>query len=194
MTENSGDRRGRGSGVCSASHAPFLVTGLRRLFNDPRKILRGLISEGQTIADLGCGPGYFTLPMAEMVGDAGCVVAVDLQEAMLEMLLERARAAGLQSRIRFHKCEADQIGLDEQMDFALAFYMVHEVPDACTFLRQVCEIVKPGGQFLIVEPKFHVSAPAFERTVELAKSAGFEPVARPRITLSRSVLFRRDAT
>ena len=177
--------------VYSAKRARFLLIGLRRFLNDPRKILSELISEGQTVADLGCGPGYFTLPMAEMVGDSGRVVAVDLQEAMLETLRERLGAAGLDSRIRLQQCQADRIGLDEQVDFALAFYMVHEVPDQGSLVRDVYEIVKPGGQFLIVEPKFHVSGPAFEKTVELAKSVGFEPVQSPRIALSRAVLLRR---
>ena len=67
--------------------------------------------------------------------------------------------------------------------------MVHEVPDRDAFLREVHGLLKPGGKYLIVEPKFHVSREAFEDTVEDAKKAGFRPVSFPRILGGRSALF-----
>jgi ubiquinone/menaquinone biosynthesis C-methylase UbiE len=107
------------------------------------------------------------------------------------MLAKRARAAGLESRIRLHKCEADRIELEAQVDFALAFYVVHEVPDAKAFLSEVYTILHPGGRLLLVEPKFHVSAGEWEGTRGLAESAGLEVVSSPRILLSRSLVLRR---
>lgn len=176
--------------VCSARHASFLVAGVRRLLHNPAKILCGLISQGQTAVDLGCGPGFFTLDMAQMVGEGGRVIAVDLQQGMLDLLVKRARAAGLEERIQSHKCESDRIGLDALADFALAFYMVHEVPDQETFLCEVHRTLRPGGTLLLVEPKFHVSAAAYGKTLEAASDAGFSAVSKPRITLSRSVLLQ----
>ena len=182
------NERGPESRVCPAKHGRFLVSGLRRLVQSPRKILGQYVREGQTVADLGCGPGYFTLPMAEMVGGSGRVIAVDLQPEMLEMLGKRARAAGLKSEIQLHQCGADAIGLKEQVDFALAFYMVHELPDAAAFFREVRGLLKPGGRLLVVEPKFHVTAEAFRKTEQLARAAGFERADGPRIILSRTAL------
>ncbi len=89
-----------GAHVCPARHAWFLTTPLRRLITNPSGILRGLVHEGDTALDLGCGPGFFTLPLAQMVGDRGKVVAVDLQAEMLQRLKSRAERRGLSARIR----------------------------------------------------------------------------------------------
>jgi ubiquinone/menaquinone biosynthesis C-methylase UbiE len=178
--------------VCPAEHAGWLTGSVRKLANNPRRILRGLVSEGDTAIDLGAGPGFFTLPLAEMVGDTGRVIAVDVQEAMLLRLRVRAEKAGLASRIVLHHSNPDAIGVAERADFALAFWMVHEVPRKDAFLTEVYGIVKEGGRFLLVEPLGHVSKAEFRQTVELAKQAGFVTVAEPRVGFSRATLFRRS--
>jgi ubiquinone/menaquinone biosynthesis C-methylase UbiE len=180
-----------GGSLCSAEHAGWLATPLRRLLHDPRRILAGLAAPGETVIDLGCGPGFFTLPLAEMVGPGGRVVAVDLQPAMLERLRLRAENAGLAGRITLHRCAADGIGELPPADAAVAFYMVHEVPDVARFLGEVSGVLRPGGRFLLVEPRGHVSADAFAATVSLAEAAGLHGVAAPRVRLSRTTLFAR---
>ena len=90
--------------VCPAEHAGWLATPLRRLVTDLRRVLRGIVRPGDTVVDLGCGPGFFTLPLAEMVGEAGRVVAVDLQSAMLDKVRTRAERQGLLGRIDLHEC------------------------------------------------------------------------------------------
>ncbi len=141
--------------------------------------------------DLGCGPGYFTLPLAELVGETGSVIAADVQQEMLDRLRARAEKAGLLSRIRFHHSDLVGPGVLGPADFALAFWMLHEVPEKPTFLRQVHDSLKEGGTFLLVEPSGHVSKARFAATVELVQQAGFAPVARPRTGFSRAVLFSR---
>ncbi|MGA9100169.1 MAG: methyltransferase domain-containing protein, partial [Methanotrichaceae archaeon] len=89
-----------------------------------------------------------------------------------------------------HKSDPNRIGITEKVDFALAFYMVHEAPNAETLLKEIASIVKPKGKLLIVEPKFHVSASAFKRTIEAAQIAGFKPIREPNIFFSRSMLFQ----
>ncbi len=130
--------------------------------------------------------------MARIVGDDGLVIAVDLQQEMLDRLERRARALELEPRIKLHKCESDRIGLEETVDFALAFYVVHEVPDSQELLRQMHGLIKPGGRLLLVEPNIHVSASAYQQTVRLACATGFNPVDTPWIFLSRSTLFGRE--
>jgi 2-polyprenyl-3-methyl-5-hydroxy-6-metoxy-1,4-benzoquinol methylase len=68
--------------------------------------------------------------------------------------------------------------------------MVHEVPNAEAFLREIVSILKPRGKLLIVEPKFHVSASSFKRTLEAAQLAGMKPISEPKIRFSRSMLFQ----
>jgi len=178
--------------VCPAEHAGWLSTPVRRLITDPKRILRGLVEPGDTAVDLGCGPGFFTLPLAEMVGEGGSVIAVDLQTPMLDKVRSRAERKGLAARIRLHRCAADSLGLDgERAHFALAFWMVHEVPDAARFLGEARGVLRDGGRLLLVEPRGHVGAEAFERTVGLAATAGLRPLARPRVAFSRAVLLQR---
>jgi ubiquinone/menaquinone biosynthesis C-methylase UbiE len=182
----------RSGDVCSSDHARWLVTPLRRLFTDPQRILRRLVAKGETAVDLGCGPGYFTLPLARLVGENGRVIAVDLQPEMLTILERRAQHSGLTSHIELHQCSADTLGVEKLVDFALAFYVVHEVPDPARFFGEVSAMLKPGGRLLLVEPKGHVSADAFARTEAQAAGAGLRPLARPHVAFSRSVLLTRD--
>jgi ubiquinone/menaquinone biosynthesis C-methylase UbiE len=185
------DTAGTTGYVYPASHAGWLSSPLRRLAQHPQRILRGLVGEGDTVIDLGCGPGYFSLDLARMVGEGGTVIAVDLQQAMLEKLRRRAERAGLASRIRLHRCAADALDLNVEADFALAFYMLHEVPQPQAFLGQVSGILKPGGKLLLVEPSMHVSSAHFQRSLELAAKAGLRAVSEPRLALSRARLLER---
>jgi ubiquinone/menaquinone biosynthesis C-methylase UbiE len=167
----------------------FLDNPVRRLLQNPSRIAGPYIREGQTVVDLGCGPGVFSLAMAEMVGQSGKVISVDIQDEMLQMVKQKAQKAGLQSRIVLHRAMPDALGLADKADFALAFYMVHEVPDRKRFLGEVKSILNPGGRFMIVEPKFHVSKAAFDETVAIAGSVGLYPALSPvSVLMSRAVL------
>lgn len=185
-SESSGD-----CWVCPASLSGILSTSLRRLVHKPEKILEPFVKPGMTVMDLGCGPGFFSIPMAELVGEDGCVIAVDLQQIMLDKMMRAAERQGVSSRIRPHLCASNAIGVTDKVDFALAFYMVHEVPDAGEFLKEIAEILKPGGRLLFVEPKLHVSLAAFTRTVEMASDLGFSLAGEPKIAGSRSALLER---
>jgi ubiquinone/menaquinone biosynthesis C-methylase UbiE len=178
----------RAQRVCPAACAGVLDHGLRRLVQNPRRILAPYLRPGMTALDLGCGPGFFTLAMADLVGPSGRVIAVDLQEGMLDRLRTKLRGASVEARIALHRCQQDEIGLTEKVDFALAFYMVHEVPDQEGLFRQVAALLNPGGQLLVVEPPFHVSKPGFARTLETARQAGLACVARPGFRFSRAAL------
>jgi ubiquinone/menaquinone biosynthesis C-methylase UbiE len=174
--------------TCPPHLCAFLDNPLRRMLQNPLKILAPYVHAGQTVLDLGCGPGVFTIAMAQLVGESGKVVAVDFQQEMLEWTRKKAEKAGLSARIEFHKCEADRLGLNVKADFALAFYMVHEVKDKGRFFAEVASALKGGGRLLIVEPMFHVGAAEYEKTIEVAEAAGFIRSADAGVILSRSTL------
>jgi ubiquinone/menaquinone biosynthesis C-methylase UbiE len=163
----------------------------RRFLQNPYKILQPYIKPGMTILDVGPGMGYFTIPLAALSGDTGKVIAADLQQAMLEGIRRNAEKAGLTSRITLLHTKTDEIGITEAIDFCLAFWMVHEVPDRKRFLGEIFTQLKPGGLFLLSEPKIHVSKKSFSATVEIAKWLGFHAAGTPKIFLSRTVLLKK---
>lgn len=176
--------------LCPVSLAWMLSNPFRRLIHPPEKILSPFIKPGQTVADFGCGPGHFTLPMCSLVGPTGKVYAVDLQKEMLAMVTAKASQSGLDSRLQTIQVEAGEIQLPEQVDFALTFWMIHEVKNQKSFLENVFRVVKPGGQFLLVEPRLHVSGEHFHAEVDLAQEVGFRKLQTVQIAISRAVLFR----
>lgn len=164
---------------------------LRWLIHRPRRLFDGLVGEGQTALDVGCGLGYFTVGLARMVGETGRVIAVDVQEGMLAGVRRRAGRAGVLDRVRLQQSRAERMGLTEPVDFALAFWMVHEVPDKEAFFDEVAGLLRPGGRFLMVEPKMHVSGAAFGEEVKMARAAGLRQAAGPKVAVSRAALFVR---
>src|SRR5882762_1768179 len=116
--------------VCPAWFAWVLNNPLRRWLHNPEEILGRLIAPGFTVLELGCGSGPFTIALARMVGSSGRVIAADIQARMLAKVEKRVARAGLPERVELHRCEADRIGLSAPVDFVLAFWMMHEVPDA----------------------------------------------------------------
>lgn len=175
--------------ICPVELAGSLDNRLRRWFQNPRKILAPHVRDEMTVMDIGCGPGFFTLEMARMVGNSGRVIACDLQEGMLEKLRSKVRGSELEGRIVPHLCQSGRLGVTEAVDFALAFYMIHEVPDKDGLFAEVYSVLKPKGRFLVVEPPFHVSKAEFEETVRKVLHAGFEMMSRPKVTFSRTALF-----
>ena len=167
---------------------------LRRLAQNPERILQNLIHPGDCCLDVGCGYGYFTIPLAKMVGPSGTVVAVDVQSEMLEGMRRRAKREVVLSRIRARQADASGLHVEGMFDFALAFWMLHEVPDQGALLGEIYGALKPGGQLLLAEPKVHVDSLAFLRTVRLAEQVGFARVLEQRIFFSRSLLMSKVVT
>ena len=87
----------------------LLLNPVRKILENPNRILGPLVQEGMVVLEPGCAMGYFTLPLARMVGSSGRVLAVDIQPKMLSILVRRAQKAGLADRILCR--EADQKSL-----------------------------------------------------------------------------------
>jgi ubiquinone/menaquinone biosynthesis C-methylase UbiE len=177
--------------VCPWRIAPIIDNFLRQLIHNPRKLFGAYVKPGMTVMDVGCGGGFASLGLARLVGDEGLVISADLQPKMLEMVKERAERTGLADRIHIHLCEAGHIGVRDNLDFAVALFMVHEVPDCKAFLKEVFMLLKPGGNFFLAEPKIHVSRRDFEHTVQEAVTVGFEIYGRPAIRIGRAVVLQK---
>ena len=157
----------------------------------PNVFLGRLVGEGMTVADIGCGMGYFSVAMAKMAGPRGRVLSVDLQEKMLEYLRRRASRAGMTDRITTVLAEPDDIAIAGQVDFVLAFWMVHEVKDIPRFFGQVAAVLRPGGKMLYAEPRMHVTQKRFDEILGYAKAAGLAASDGPKVGMSRSAVLEK---
>lgn len=181
--------------VCPWWMGYWLASPMRRWWmQTPEKLLAPYVREGMTVLEPGPGMGFFTLPMARMVGPAGRIVAVDIQAKMLESLRRRAARAGLHTRIDTRLALADSMGVGDlkgAVDFLLAFAVVHELPSVAVFFSEAAAALKPGGLLLLAEPSGHVKPEMFNRELETARLAGLEPVAQPAIRRTFATVLRK---
>ncbi|HXY77940.1 MAG TPA: class I SAM-dependent methyltransferase [Candidatus Acidoferrales bacterium] len=170
------------------------IIPFRRWQYDPTETLRPYVREGMTVLEPGPGMGFFTIPLARLVGASGRVVAVDLQPKMIAGLKRRAAKAGVLDRIDARVVSADTMGLDDlagKVDFTLAFAMVHEFPDAQRFFTEVARASKPAAAVLLAEPRGHVKESNFEAELASAATAQFEGIAHPVIRRSHAAVLRK---
>ncbi|MGC4117515.1 MAG: methyltransferase domain-containing protein [Myxococcales bacterium] len=180
--------------VCPWWFGSLLASRVRKLVQDPVKILSPLVTPGATVLEPGPGMGFFTVELARLVGAQGKVVAVDLQQQMLDGVRARAARAGVAERLVLRKVEPTSLGVADlagQVDFALLFWMLHEVPDQAHLLGELAQSLKSGGQILLCEPKGHVTKSAFQKSLELARTLGLRVEDGPSIRLSRAALLVR---
>jgi ubiquinone/menaquinone biosynthesis C-methylase UbiE len=158
------------------------------IVHNPVTILSGYVRPGDTVLDIGPGKGYFTIPLCRLVGEQGRVIALDIQSEMLSAIAKRAKRHGMGTNLELKLLVGLDFDLAVLADFALAFWMVHEVPDKQDFLRQIFQHLKSGGRLLIAEPFLHVTKPMLAETCAIAQTVGFEVLSQPRIFFSHAVL------
>ncbi len=181
--------------VCPWYIGYLLASPFRRLFQHPENILNPYVKAGMTVLEIGPGMGFFSLPLAKLVGESGQVICVELQERMLNSLRKRADKAGLLWRIDTRLCTQDSLKIEDltgKIDFALAFAVVHEIPDPKNFFVEIFNSLKKGGIVLVSEPTGHVTKEEFDETLSLAVAAGFTQVDTLIIKRSHAVLLKKD--
>jgi len=182
-----------GKRVCPWWLGYFLVSPVRRWLRkeDPARILAPYVREGMTVFEPGPGMGFFTLELARLVGKSGRVVAVDIQPRMIAGLKRRAGKAGLLDRIEARIASQDSLGVNDlagQVDFTLAYALVHEMPDSAMFFRDAVQASKRGTMLLLAEPLGHVKAEEFQAELKQATEAGFIISERPAVPHSHAAL------
>jgi len=183
-------KKKNGNAVFSSERSESLETPLRKLFQNPKRILGRYITSGMTVLDFGCGPGFFTIEMARITGPAGKVIAADLQQEMLEKVKNKIKKNDLGNIVEVWKCPERSTGLSGKFDFILIFHVLHELPDQSGFLKEVQTLLNQDGRILLVEPQFHVSGKEFEELEAKLRRMRFEITAKPGIFLSRSLLLK----
>jgi SAM-dependent methyltransferase len=170
--------------VCPWWLGYLLASPLRRWLDDPAKLLAPYVRDGMTVLEPGPGMGFFTLELARLVGTSGRVVAPEIQPRMIAGLKRRAARAGLADRVEAPTASANSLGVDDlagSVDFALAYAVVHEIPDPERFFRETAAALKTGGSLLLAEPSGHVKPAAFDGELALAGLAGLKVAERPTV-------------
>jgi len=181
--------------VCPWWLGYWLASPVRGWFSEkPEDLLAPYIKEGMTVLEPGPGMGFFTLPLARLVGNSGCVIPIDIQAKMLAGLARRAHHAGLDNRIKMRLARPDSMNLDDlngTADFALAFAVVHEMPSAGRIFREAAAALKPGALLFLAEPAGHVTAEKFQQELGAAQVAGLDEINRPTVHRSRAAVLRK---
>jgi ubiquinone/menaquinone biosynthesis C-methylase UbiE len=114
-----------------------------------RELVYGALgaSPGHDVLDVGCGPGFYTAELLDVVGDAGSLVAVDASPAMLD--LARRRCAG-RPNVTFHRADATALPVeDESFDRAVCVQVLEYVAEVDTALAELRRALRPGGRAVV---------------------------------------------
>lgn len=145
----------------NAGHAHRLEDPERLTWLPPDEVIGQIsIKPGAVVADIGAGTGYFTLPIARAVGDAGRVYAVDFQREMLSHIRKKLSAPGSPSNVQVVEGEAARTTLPAgSCDVVFMANLWHELDDYPDVLREVGRILRAGGFLAIVDWRADLPSP-----------------------------------
>jgi ubiquinone/menaquinone biosynthesis C-methylase UbiE len=152
----------------------FLTNPFRKIIQPPRRLINAArVRSGHHVLDIGCGPGYFTIPLAEKVGRSGSVTVNDVHDKMIRKL-RRNVALSDQANVFFQSGELHELELKNEFDVVIMFWVIHEMTEPDANIREVMRLLTPGGRCFIAEPKIEVSQTDWRKLMDLAKSTGLE--------------------
>jgi ubiquinone/menaquinone biosynthesis C-methylase UbiE len=154
--------------VCSgcASIKRWMYEGPGRdAWQNPEEVVTALgLAPGDQIADLGSGGGYFTFPIAEVVGKTGHVYAVDVDKSLLAYIAKQSEKRGL-PQIETVLAPKDGLGLpDGSVDLIFLSNVFHHLPDPTDYFRRARPILRDGGRIAVIDfsgdsfPRGHATA------------------------------------
>ena len=178
--------RPAGAKVFPASAAHMLDDPSRDIWQRPDEVVAVLrILPGQRIADVGCGTGYFTLRLLRATGSTGHVLAIDMQQEMLD-ILGRRLDDGERKRVTLRRNAPDRpLEAADAVDLVFCANTLYEVdaPDVERFVKSMADGLAPGGRLAVLDwkPERARLGPPLEmrispaRITELARKAGLSP-------------------
>ncbi len=187
------ERHGRG-GPIPVSQAGTLLHPLRRRIHPPEEMLAWFgVGAGQTVLELGPGPGYFTIEAARRAGEGGRVLCVDIQRGMLEALRPRLREHGVANA---HAILGDATRLplaDSAVDCAYLVTVLGEVPDRPAALAELRRALRPGGALAFTETLTDPDYVPRDALRDLCRASGFEFDDERPLLLGYMMRFRKPA-
>ena len=140
--------KSQASGWLFLRRPPAILDLIRRLFEPPQRLIGPYVKNGQVVADLGCGSGYYTLPLAEFVGPEGKVYAVDLGKQCIRALEKKVDKGGYHN-IEAHASSASDLSFikDRSVDFVFANGLLCSMADHReAAVNEIKRILKVKGQ------------------------------------------------
>lgn len=141
------------------------------------------LKAGASVADIGCGSGYFTFHLAKAVGDAGKVYATEISEKALKPVADRVARDKIANVVPVRSDPTDTKLKADSLDAAFICNVLHHVPAGARapLVKDIVKAIKPGGVFFIVDwrvdakvkndPKNRIPK---DDLIKLAKDAGLE--------------------
>jgi len=124
----------------------------RDAWQKPDEVLAALsIATGQTVCDIGAGPGYFALRVAKRVGPTGRVFAVDVEPKILDVLRTRIEGAGARNVTPVLGLADDPLLPGHICDLVLIVDAYHHLPDRPHYLRRLAAAMRPGARLAVVD-------------------------------------------
>ncbi|HNT74456.1 MAG TPA: methyltransferase domain-containing protein [Anaerolineae bacterium] len=164
----------KGDGVPCPFAPSWIVDNPLRRWDVRNALVYAGLRPGETVLELGPGPGAFTLDAAQRVGPAGKVIAVDIQPEMIAQVQARVQAAGV-TNVDTHVANAYELPLeDASVDRAYLITVLPEIPDPVRALCEIYRVLKPGGVVSMTEEFLDPDYPLRATTTAWAQAAGFE--------------------
>ncbi len=181
-----------GQHVCPWWMGYVLASPIRRLVENPKRLLSPWIKSGDTVLDFGSAMGYHTIPAAKLVGPNGKVFAVDIQSRMLSSLRRRADRKKVSNRITTLLATQEDPNLsplEESVDFAIALNVLHETSAPDRVVASITKSLKLGGKLLVAEPVGHTSRELRDYLFGLASEYGLSKIRDFKIRGCQAAVF-----
>ncbi len=151
-TAHEHNRTREPASMLKPEQAAILLSEMRVELEQPDKTLDFMnLQEGDVVADVGCGNGFYTLRLAERVGAKGKVFAQDIQQGMHDQLAKRAEEAGIKNIELILGTETDPKLPEASIDWAMLVDVYHEFSKPEPMLEGLKKALKPGGKVALLE-------------------------------------------
>ena len=138
----------------SKAYIAMLDDPKRDAYQKPHEVITALkLKEGEVIADIGAGSGYFTFRLAHHVGDTGRVYAVDVSPDMIVHLNRRIRDLHLKNVVTILAAPDDPLLADASVDRFFICDTWHHIENRDRYLALLKKMLRPGGQIIMVDFK-----------------------------------------
>jgi arsenite methyltransferase len=136
----------------SKAYMAMLDDPARDAYQKPHEVVMSLgIKEGETIADIGAGSGYFAFRFTHHVGDSGRVYAVDINPDMIVRMNQRIRDMKVKNMVTVLSTPDDPLLMDNSIDRFFLCEVWHHIQDKTKYLGLMKKMLKPAGQVIMID-------------------------------------------